>query len=345
METDTLPPIQPAPSGPAPIQSAKAQAMQAPTGAAPAVTDAVVLRGDGRADFEPVCLTPMAAGDILVETMWSGISTGTERMFWSGEMPPFPGLGYPLVPGYESVGRVLLAPAAPEMEGEIVFVPGASCYSTASGLFGATAAQLIVPAGRVTRLGREADAQHTLLALSATAHHAILRGGVPDLIIGHGVLGRLAARLAIAMGHPAPTVWEINPARRMGEAPYSVIDPAAETRRDYAAIMDLSGDASVIDAAIAHAARGASITLAGFYKDRPGFAFPPAFMKEISLHVAAEWTAESMAAVLALLRAGALDLGGLITHTATPRDADAAYRTAFQDASCLKLVLDWRGHK
>jgi myo-inositol-1(or 4)-monophosphatase len=34
----------------------------------------------------------------------SGISTGTERLLWDGTMPPFPGLGYPLVPGYETVG-------------------------------------------------------------------------------------------------------------------------------------------------------------------------------------------------------------------------------------------------
>ena len=47
--------------------------------------------------------------DIVVEVEWSGISTGTERLFWTGRMPPFPGMGYPLVPGYESVGRVTFA--------------------------------------------------------------------------------------------------------------------------------------------------------------------------------------------------------------------------------------------
>ena len=34
-----------------------------------------------------------------MDVEWSGISTGTERLLWSGRMPPFPGLGYPLVPG------------------------------------------------------------------------------------------------------------------------------------------------------------------------------------------------------------------------------------------------------
>ena len=50
--------------------------------------------------------TPPGDDDVVVDIDWSGISTGTERLLWSGRMPPFPGMGYPLVPGYESVGRV-----------------------------------------------------------------------------------------------------------------------------------------------------------------------------------------------------------------------------------------------
>jgi len=308
--------------------------------AAPARTDAVVLRGDGQAQLEPVKLTAMGAGEVLVRARWSGISTGTERMFWSGEMPPFPGFSYPLVPGYETVGEIVAAPDCPEMEGAAVFVPGARCFDGAAGLFGASAAMLIVARERLVVLEGPGTASDTLLALAATAHHAIVRGGLPELIIGHGVLGRLAARITLALGAAAPTVWEINPARR-DAAEYPVFDPATDSRRDYRTIMDLSGDAGVIDQAVGHAGKGAAITLAGFYKDRPGFAFPPAFMREISLHVAAEWTPDSMTAVLGLVRSGALCLDGLITHTAAPHGADAAYRTAFEDAACLKLVLDW----
>ena len=45
--------------------------------------------------------------DIVVEIAHTGISTGTEKLFWSGKMPPFPGMGYPLIPGYEAVGEVV----------------------------------------------------------------------------------------------------------------------------------------------------------------------------------------------------------------------------------------------
>ena len=70
-------------------------------------TLAVVLEGPETLALRYLDLEDIAAGDLMVEIDWSGISTGTERLLWSGRMPPFPGMGYPLVPGYESVGRVV----------------------------------------------------------------------------------------------------------------------------------------------------------------------------------------------------------------------------------------------
>jgi bacteriochlorophyllide a dehydrogenase len=298
----------------------------------------VVFSGKCRADLTSLKLKAPADGDVIVDVAWSGISTGTERMLWSGEMPPFPGMGYPLVPGYESVGRIIHAPGQPEMEGRMAFIPGASCYEDASGLFGASASRLVVPAARITLLGEDADPQHTLLALAATAHHAIVRGKAPDLVIGNGVLGRLVARITDAITGQVPTIWETNPVRRTGSA---AIDPSSDTRFDYGAPCDVSGSIAAIDQAITHCARGAEITLAGFYKERPSFAFPPAFMKEISLHVAAEWRPEDLNAVLAMVRDGVLSLDGLITHTTAPDDISGAYETAFDDSSCLKMIIDW----
>ncbi|MFX8102727.1 alcohol dehydrogenase catalytic domain-containing protein, partial [Acinetobacter baumannii] len=67
--------------------------------------------------------------DVGVEVEYSGISTGTERLIWNGTMPMFPGMGYPLVPGYEAVGRVMaVGPASANWVGQRVFVPGARCF-------------------------------------------------------------------------------------------------------------------------------------------------------------------------------------------------------------------------
>ena len=75
-------------------------------------TVAVLLEAPERLVLSRLDLTPPGAEDIVVDVEWSGISTGTERLLWSGRMPPFPGMGYPMVPGYESVGRVASACAS-----------------------------------------------------------------------------------------------------------------------------------------------------------------------------------------------------------------------------------------
>jgi bacteriochlorophyllide a dehydrogenase len=307
-------------------------------------TLAVVLEGPERLSLAEVELDAPAADEVVVDIEWSGISTGTERLLWTGRMPPFPGMGYPLIPGYESVGRVSEASREhAAIVGQRVFVPGARCFGPIRGLFGGAAARLVVPAQKAIPIDAELGSDGVLLALAATAYHALAVPGatLPDLIVGHGVLGRLLARLAVALGGK-PTVWETQAARRDGASGYAVIAPDADDRRDYRAIYDVSGDANILDTLIGRLAPAGEIVLAGFYSDRMSFAFPAAFMREARIRVAAEWRAGDVEAVQALLRAGSLTLGGLITHREPVAGAAAAYARAFRDPSCLKMVLDWR---
>ncbi|MDP9097260.1 MAG: chlorophyll synthesis pathway protein BchC, partial [Pseudomonadota bacterium] len=123
---------------------------------------------------------------------------------------------------------------------------------------------------------------------------------------------------------------------------YQVLDPAADPRRDYRAIYDASGDAGLLDTLVSRLASGGEIVLAGFYSDRPSFSFPPAFMREARFRIAAQWQPGDLVAVRDLAGDGRLDLDGLITHRAPAPTAPEAYRTAFEDPACLKMILDWR---
>lgn len=307
-------------------------------------TDAVLLRGPRDLRVETLGLNDPGPGDLVVEIHHSGISTGTEKLFWTGEMPPFPGMGYPLVPGYEAAGEVVEAGRDTGFTvGEHVFVPGANCYDGAFGLFGGAARRVVTDAGRVTRIDAGHGAQGALLALAATARHAMagLDKAVPDLIVGHGVLGRLLARLTIAAGAPAPTVWEIDTSRSTGAEGYQVIHPDADERRDYRSIYDASGNGGLLNDLVGRIAKGGEIVLAGFYTQPLQFAFPPAFMKEARFRVAAEWDRGDLAATRALVENGALSLDGLITHQVAADTATLAYQTAFEDPACLKMILDW----
>ncbi len=310
-------------------------------------TLAVVLERPQQLALTRLDLCEATDEDVVVDIEWSGISTGTERLLWSGRMPQFPGMGYPLVPGYESVGRIRSAGRhSGARVGDRVFVPGARCFGDVKGLFGGAASTVVLPGARTLAFEPGFGEQGVLFALAATAHHVsgAVGGQQPDLIIGHGVLGRMVARLAVAAG-AAPIVWETNAQRRDGALGYEVLDPQLDTRRSYRSICDVSGNASLLDMLIGRLAPGGEIVLAGFYDERLSFDFPPAFMREVRLRVAAQWQPQDLVAVKALVESGRLPLDGLITHRADAADADNAYRTAFGDPACLKMVLDWRSCK
>ena len=303
------------------------------------------MQGPRDLAVEILALKPPQADDIVVKISHSGISTGTEKLFWTGEMPPFPGMGYPLVPGYEAMGEVIESGSKSSLKpGDIVFVPGANCYEDAFGLFGGSARHIVTSSDRVTKLDSAMGPEGALLALAATARHAMagLQNQVPDLIVGHGVLGRLLARLTIAAGAPAPTVWEIDAIRQTGNQEYEVISPDQDQCRDYHSIYDASGNGALLNELVSRIVKGGEIVLAGFYTKSLSFAFPPAFMKEARIRIAAEWQKEDLLATRALVENGALSLAGLITHEMSALQANKAYPKAFDDPACLKMMLNWK---
>ena len=306
--------------------------------------NAIVFQQPKSLAIKRLALPDMGATDVQVQVEFSGISTGTERLLWEGSMPAFPGMGYPLVPGYETVGRVVAAgDQATVPVGSRVYVPGSQCFQEARNLFGGSASRLIIPSARAMPIEETLAERGVLFALAATAYHAHSAPGTqqPDLIVGHGVLGRMIARLAVLAG-TKPVVWDTNPARRTGAVGYDVIDPSDDSRRNYKCICDVSGVGSLLDDLISRLAPGGEVVLAGFYDAPLSFVFPPAFMREARIRIAAQWSPPDLAAVIALAGEGRLSLDGLITHHHYANQADAAYRTAFGDADCLKMVLDWK---
>jgi bacteriochlorophyllide a dehydrogenase len=307
-------------------------------------TQAIVIQEPQKIRLTELSLNAMGDDDVLVEIAYSGISTGTEKLIWSGTMPNFPGMGYPLVPGYESVGHVIDAGNNVSLaKGQFVFVPGANCYGDVKGLFGGAASHIILPAQRVKKINTDLGAKGTLLALAATAYH-VTQGNVeqqPELIIGHGVVGRLLARIAVCLGK-TPTVWEINSHRALGAVGYQVIHPEEDERHDYGMICDASGDAKLFNQLLLRIKKQGEIVLAGFYDQDISFKFALAFMLEMKMRVAAQWLPSDMDAVCQLVEDKKLSLDDLITHSSNPQEAAMAYPMAFSDQQCLKMILNWR---
>lgn len=324
-------------------------------------SNAIVFREPGALEVLTVNLTLPGDDDLVIDVQASGISTGTEKLLWTGTMPAFPGLAYPLVPGYEAVGIVRRAGRNCKLkEGARVFVPGASCYQDGlRGLFGASASTLVVPESRVMAVAGLPDNQATLLALAATAMHILtyqlrqanigkavrvsdIAAKAPQLIVGHGVLGRLLARVCIAVGADAPQVWETDAQRQTGALGYEVLSPEDDAQASRSHIVDVSGSCGQhFNTLISKLGKGGRLTLGGFYNEPVNFNFAPAFMREATLGIAAEWVPDDLALILALVQADALSLQDLISHEHPIAKADEAYTQAFNDPACLKMIIDW----
>ena len=310
---------------------------------------AIVFEAPKSLSVRELELAPMGPRDLEVTVAFSGISTGTERLLWEGTMPPFPGLSYPLVPGYETVGTIakMGAEVTGWTVGDSVFLPGSYAFQGVQNIFGGSGERLVVPHERAVKLDPAWGAKGVLLALAATAHHVFTVGrdnlplAYPDLIIGHGIMGRLLARMVIAAGKPAPVVWETQTIRQKGALGYEVIHPDQDMRKDYRCICDVSGDSGILNRVIPKMAAGGEIVLAGFYKQDLSFAYAPAFMREASIRVAAQWKKHDLDAVVAMFHDGSLPLEGLITHTEKAAHAQRAYEIAFGDPECLKMIVEW----
>ena len=310
---------------------------------------AIVFEAPKSLSVRELELAPMGPRDLEVTVAFSGISTGTERLLWEGTMPPFPGLSYPLVPGYETVGTIakMGAEVTGWTVGDSVFLPGSYAFQGVQNIFGGSGERLVVPHERAVKLDPAWGAKGVLLALAATAHHVFTVGrdnlplAYPDLIIGHGIMGRLLARMVVAAGKPAPVVWETQTIRQKGALGYEVIHPDQDIRKDYRCICDVSGDASILNRVIPKMAAGGEVVLAGFYKQDLAFAYAPAFMREASIRVAAQWKKHDLDAVVAMFHDGSLPLDGLITHTEKAAYAQRAYEIAFGDPECLKMIVEW----
>ena len=288
------------------------------------MTLAVVLERREQLALEPLDLRRAAADDVVVDIDWSGISTGTERLLWTGRMPPFPGMGYPLVPGYESVGRVRRGRAATRAarSARRVFVPGARCFGEVRGLFGGAASQLVVPGARA-RADRR-DARRARRPAGARRHRPPRprRRAAAPRPDRRPRRARPAARPPRGRRRRAPpTVWETQPdrARRRATATRSSI-PTTTRAATIASICDVSGDAD--------AARHADRAPRARRRDRARRLLRGAALLRLpaGLHArGAPPRRGRMAAAptsppsSALVDDGRLSLDGLITHRAAAR--------------------------
>lgn len=312
-------------------------------------TGAVVFEEAGKLGFRDVALRVASDDEVVVATKYSSISSGTERLLFGGKLPGFPQLRFPLVPGYEAAGVVVEAgPAAEGVQiGDEVFVGGSMCYADVAAAFGGQSGRLIKKAAQVVPLHGIPLAQAPLLALAATSLHGVARlGDAGDkhvVVLGMGAIGQFAARFLAARGARV-TCADVRPERLAAAGEFPCVDlsqaPLDAAVQGADAIVEATGLPEQI-AVCARALRpGGTIVLLSYY-DELRTPYVDLFVKEVSLLVAREWSHADLLAARDALAKGEIETGPLGDYIVPISAYESAYRTAFEDPSVLKVILQW----
>jgi 3-hydroxyethyl bacteriochlorophyllide a dehydrogenase len=310
---------------------------------------AVVFAGVEQLEWRRVSLREMAEDEVAVATHYSSISSGTERLIYHGKLPGFPMLRYPLVPGYEAAGVVsaIGAGVSGVKVGDEVFVGGAMCYTDTAAAFGGQSSMLLKKAAQVVPLDGIPLQQAPLLALAATSLHGVRRLGDVSkkrvAVLGMGAIGQFAVRFLQAGGAHVIAA-DITAARldsAVGAEQIALGDRTIDAAvKDLDAVVEASGHSRLL-ANCANALKpGGSIALLSYY-DELVTHYAELFVKEVNLLVAREWTHADLLEARDLIANGSVEAASLARTVIPIGDYQAAYQTAFNDPSILKVILQW----
>ena len=234
---------------------------------------------------EEYSIRPPITGEALVQTLASGISSGTELLLYRGQMPAdlsvdesIPSLNgsfqYPLKYGYAAVGRVIeLGPGTSSLRpGDLVF----SFHPHESPFVCPTTELIKVPSG----ISAE-DA--TFLPNMETAVNLVMDGqpsiGEQVTIFGQGVVGLLVTALVSRMpvaslvtidrfSRRREVSLELGATASLGPEELSDIDTALQEDREYAGAdlcYELSGNPEALDAAIRTTGYNGRLVIGSWY--------------------------------------------------------------------------------
>lgn len=224
--------------------------------------------GEGQADLWSEALPVRGKDDVLVRTLWSGVSRGTERLVAAGRVPedeadrmrcPFQEgrFPFPVKYGYAAVGVVEEGPA--ELAGATVF---SLSPHQSHAVLPATA---VVPVPSTVPARRAVLAANMETALNAVWDAAI---GPADrvVVVGGGIVGILAAVVAAAIPGCAVVLADPAPERRaaaecLGLAAAPAPPPASEAD----VVIHASATAAGLAAAIAAAGFEARVVELSWY--------------------------------------------------------------------------------
>ena len=336
---------------------------------------ALIFSGPATVEVRTEPLAAPGPGEVLVRTLLSAISAGTELLIYRGlapaampadtSLPSLTGtLAFPLKYGYASVGRVVQVGAGvdPLLQDSLVFA------------FQPHQTHFVAPVAETVPLPADLPLERAVLLPSAETALNLVQDGRPlagerVVVFGQGVVGLLTTALLAAMPLAALVTLDRYARRRQASLalgahvsldpdsgdtttslPLALSDPV-HPGADLA--FELSGDPAVLDRALAAVGFAGRIIIGSWYGEKRapldlGGAFHRSRIQLVSSQVSTiapelrgRWTqARRLAYALSFLQE--IEAEGLISHRIPFAEAASAYRLLDENPELtIQVVLTY----
>ncbi len=330
---------------------------------------AVVFTGPNQVVFKKITCPEPGPEDVVVELHFSWISNGTEGSFLRGERisgdvawRPGDPAPFPMVAGYQKVGRVLSVGAAVRgfASGDWVFASMSKVCGMFDNRFAGHVSPSVCAQGALLRLPEGANpVAFSGLVLAQVGYgcgtRSPMQPGQVAVVMGDGLVGQWAGQTLAQLGAKVAMVGRhadrLARFSRFGATVVSGADNGVAAVRALGlgpvqVLVETVGSVQVMRDWLPQMARGGHMVIAGFYKSAGEVNLQEALQEfrnsEISFDLASGATQARLEETLRWVADGRLDTLGCITHRfPVERAAEACALIESKREPVLGVVLDW----
>lgn len=322
---------------------------------------AVLFTGPRQVSLDTVTLPDPGPNDIVVRTVYSGISTGTEGWLLTGR---YWNIEYPTIPGYQKVGVV--EQVGSEVDnyavGNVVFLRTTRLADGPAAHWGGHTAYSVMDANDtyMFTLPDGLDPQEaSLLVLPAVGYHGAaevmpIERGETVCVLGLGMIGQYSAQTAHARGANVLAMDLIESRRRLAAeyAGAEVLDPTEQNVPEFIksrwpdgidAVIDTTAHAGIINESFTWLRKGGRYCFQAYYPDTTALDLLWPHINELVMYNPTDSTPAGALQCGRHLADGTFHMRSMITHVEPAANAASLYQMLLDSPrEAMGVVLDWQ---
>lgn len=311
---------------------------------------AIVLPKASKLKLQNVQYHANDPGDVLVKTIASTITPGLDRLLLTNKPVSHKVLGYPVIPGSESIGQVVEAgPSARGLQpGDFVYVFRGDRWTGVESYYGCHGEIIPTSSENVLPLGRQPIHRDLLTGLLGYVISAIekveINPSMQVLVLGLGSVGLMVSEYLLRRGCVHVDAVETFGIRgQLSHAEHIALeigDFTGEFNDRYDLVIETTGRILMVEKAVRLMKPQARVLLMGNYEVM-AYDYRLIQHKEPAIICSSITSSSHLKEALRLLDTEELDTEKFFTNVFPVAQYELAYRIALDSKEAIKTVISW----